>query len=58
MNWLLAYLLAGFVMRWIAGRIVNVTTPQHWGWDLASTVLWPLAIVIGTAAAIRQRMAR
>jgi hypothetical protein len=46
MNWVLAYLLVGFVLSWIATR-AGFVSKLDWRWELAATVLWPLAAIVG-----------
>jgi hypothetical protein len=47
MTWLLAYLLFGFVIHWCCTQIFHLETNNNWRWELAATVLWPVAAICG-----------
>jgi len=46
-TWLLAYLLAGFVLNWIAVQIFHAPVARSWRIELAATVFFPIAIICG-----------
>ena len=47
----LAYLLAGFVIEWMAQhaarRAIRERTEMKWYWDLAAIALWPVVLMAG-----------
>jgi hypothetical protein len=45
MDWLLAYLLFGFVVSWIGSNIMHIKPNESWRWELAATVLWPFTVL-------------
>ena len=47
MIWLLAYLLFGFVLHFCLTQILHYQSDVGWRWELAATLLWPIAIVCG-----------
>jgi len=44
---LLTYLLVGFVLHWISLQFFHAPCGKDWRWELASIVLWPVALVAG-----------
>jgi hypothetical protein len=55
---LLAYLLIGFVLHWIATQILRVETNLDWRWELAATIFWPIAAICGIILVRRDRQIR
>lgn len=55
MTWLLGYLLVGFVASWCFTQILHIKTNNNWHWELAATILWPLAAICGLILSIRDR---
>ena len=55
MTWLLALLLTGFVLRFIASEVMQIKSGLDWRWELAATVLWPITLVFGMIVRLRRR---
>jgi hypothetical protein len=55
MTWLLASLLTGFVLRFIASEVMHIKSDLDWRWELAATVLWPIALVLGMIVRLHKR---
>jgi hypothetical protein len=47
MSWVLAYLLTGFVLNWIAVQIFRAPVASNWRIELMATILFPIAIICG-----------
>jgi len=54
MNWVLLYLLVGFVLDWFGSSVMRLTRNTPPLIELAAIIFWPLAIIFSLVTKTRK----